>query len=130
MFTVEQIAAAHGKVKSGADFPAYFKELKELGVTRYETFLADGHSRYLGPNNFEVSNAPKYAINPISADVKSEQFKTDLARHQQGKSTFSEFIGQAAASGVEKWAVCMTENTCTYYGRSGEKILEETIPAK
>ncbi len=28
MFTVEQIKAAHSKVKSGADFPSYIKEIK------------------------------------------------------------------------------------------------------
>ena len=33
MFTVEQIKAAHSKVKSGADFPSYIKEIKSLGVT-------------------------------------------------------------------------------------------------
>lgn len=31
MFTVEQIETAHAKVKSGADFPNYIKEIKELG---------------------------------------------------------------------------------------------------
>ena len=36
MFTVEQIKAAHSKVQSGADFPAYIREIKELGVTHYE----------------------------------------------------------------------------------------------
>jgi hypothetical protein len=28
MFTIEQIKAAHNKLKSGSDFPAYFQELK------------------------------------------------------------------------------------------------------
>ena len=32
MFTVEQIKAAHSKVKSGADFPAYIQEIKALGL--------------------------------------------------------------------------------------------------
>jgi Protein of unknown function (DUF1398) len=35
MFKVEQIKAAHGKVKSGADFPSYIREIKVLGVTSY-----------------------------------------------------------------------------------------------
>jgi hypothetical protein len=42
MFTVEQIKTAHGKVKSGADFPAYIQDIKKLGVTSYETFVTDG----------------------------------------------------------------------------------------
>ena len=43
MFTAEQIKAAHGKVKSGADFPSYIKEIKGLGVTHYEAYITDGH---------------------------------------------------------------------------------------
>jgi hypothetical protein len=35
MFTIEQIKQAHVKVKSGADFPAYIKYLKQLGVRYY-----------------------------------------------------------------------------------------------
>lgn len=50
MFTVEQIKAAHGKVKSGADFPAYIQEIKAMGVTHYEAYVADGHVDYHGAN--------------------------------------------------------------------------------
>lgn len=32
MVTIAQIQAAHSKVKSGKDFPAYIKEIKQLGV--------------------------------------------------------------------------------------------------
>ena len=39
MFTAEQIKAAHSKVKSGADFPGYIKEIKALGVTHYEAYV-------------------------------------------------------------------------------------------
>ncbi|MGF7024877.1 MULTISPECIES: DUF1398 domain-containing protein [Sphingobacterium] len=33
MFTIEQIEAAHSNVKSGADFPAYIRDIKKLGDT-------------------------------------------------------------------------------------------------
>jgi len=46
MFTIEQIKDAHAKVKSGADFPAYVQEVIRLGVTRYETYVADGQTHY------------------------------------------------------------------------------------
>lgn len=41
MFTIEQIKAAHSKVKSGADFPSYIREIKQLGVTGYEVSVSD-----------------------------------------------------------------------------------------
>jgi len=55
MFTVKQITTAHRKVKSGADFPAYIKEIKQLGVTNYETFVSDGHTHYSGTNDYEIT---------------------------------------------------------------------------
>ena len=42
MFSMEQITQAHSKVKSGAGFPAYIAEIKQLGVTSYETHVSDG----------------------------------------------------------------------------------------
>ena len=39
MFTVEQIELAHSKVKTGADFPKYIKEIKQMGVIGFETLL-------------------------------------------------------------------------------------------
>lgn len=52
MFTVEQIKAAHSKVKSGADFPSYIREIKALGVTHYEAYVTDGHIDYHGSQNY------------------------------------------------------------------------------
>jgi len=43
MFTTEQIKAAHGKIKSGADFPSYINEIRGLGVTHYEAYVTVGH---------------------------------------------------------------------------------------
>ena len=48
MFTIEQIKEAHAKVKSGADFPKYVKEMKTLGVVSYDHYVADGHTNYYG----------------------------------------------------------------------------------
>ena len=62
MFTVEQIKTAHSKVKSGADFPAYIQDLKKLGVTQYETFVADGHTDYYGANDFKTTSPAKYEL--------------------------------------------------------------------
>lgn len=44
MFTVEQIKAAHSKVKSGADFPKYIRDIKQLSVHAFETWVIDSHT--------------------------------------------------------------------------------------
>ncbi|WP_353126338.1 DUF1398 domain-containing protein [Parapedobacter pyrenivorans] len=128
MFTVEQIKAAHSKVKSGADFPSYIKEIKALGVTCYETFVTDGHTDYYGENDYKTISPARYEPFTIAAKCNKEQFKIDLRKHQQGKTDYPTFIGMSAKLGVEKWAVCMEKMTCTYYDNAGNEILVEEIP--
>lgn len=128
MFTVEQIKAAHSKVKSGAEFPAYIQDIKKLGVTFYEIFVTDGHADYYGTNEYKTTSDAKYATLAIANAVNAEQFKKDLKEHQQGKTDYPTFIKMCATFGIEKWAVCMDKMTCTYYDKAGNEILVEQIP--
>mgnify|MGYP006180113757 CR=1 FL=1 len=63
MFTIEQIKTAHSKVKSGADFPSYIQDLKQLGVTSYDSYVSDGHTNYFGKNDFKIIESNHYTIN-------------------------------------------------------------------
>jgi uncharacterized protein YbcV (DUF1398 family) len=128
MFTVDQIEAAHSKVKSGADFPAYIRDLKNLGVTYYETFVADGHTDYYGENSYKTTSPAKYGQKAIALTTGENEFKADLKAHQEGKTNYPTFCDDAARSGIEKWAVSMGEMTCTYYDKAGNKVLVEAIP--
>lgn len=128
MFTLDQLKTAHAKVKSGADFPAYIREIKQLGVLHYETFVPDGHTHYFGNNDFKVSTPPRYTALTISPASNPEQFRADLKSHQQGKTDFPTFCRQAAAQGIEKWIVDVTKMTCTYFDLEGKRVLVEQIP--
>jgi uncharacterized protein YbcV (DUF1398 family) len=128
MFTVEQILAAHSKVKSGADFPNYVQDLIKIGVLYYETYVADGHTDYFGIGDYKTSSAPKYPPLIIAEQPNKKQFETDLKAHQHGKTSYPAFCNDSAKSGVEKWEVCMDSMTCTYYDKSGKKLITERIP--
>ncbi len=128
MFTVEQIRAAHSKVKSGADFPSYIKEIKALGVTHYEAYVTDGHIDYHGANGYTAKVPAKYEPLIIADNAKAEEFKIELIAHQQGKTDFLTFIKMSASFGIEKWIICMDKMTCTYYDKAGSEILVEEIP--
>lgn len=128
MFTLEQIKAAHSKVKSGADFPAYIQEIKDLGVTSYDTFVSDGHTDFFGEENYKTTSPAKYATLTISETLNTTQFKIDLKEHQQGKTDYLTFINLCATFGIEKWTVSMDKMTCTYYDKAGNEILVEEIP--
>lgn len=129
MFTIEQISAAHSKVKSGADFPTYIRDIIKLGVNFYETRVANGQTNYYAKDGTLVASPEKYARLDIAATSNPEQFKADLLAHQNGKTDYRSFIAECAKSGIEKWAVCMEEMTCTYYDKANNKILVERIPS-
>ena len=128
MFTLEQIKAAHSKVKSGADFPAYIREIKELGVSHYEAHVHDGHVKYHGAGDYIVKSPGRYEPLTIAATPDMEKFKAELLAHQQGKTDYVQFIHMCAETGVEKWEVLMDKMTCTYFDKAGREVLVERIP--
>ena len=128
MFTLEQIKQRHSKVKSGADFPKYIRDLRVLGVNNYITYVADGHVEYFGDANFHLKSDPKYSIINVSEKNENDKFKDYLKTHQQGKSDYLTFCKQAAETGIEKWVVLLNEMTCTYYDKKGNQVLVENVP--
>ena len=128
MFIIEQIQQAHSKVKSGADFPAYIRDLVQLGVVHYETFVKDGHTDYKGSNGYGTSSPIEYPQLNVAAQPDPETFKADLKAHQQGKTDYMTFCNDCAKSGIEKWVVDLAAMTCTYFDRQGREVLTENIP--
>ncbi len=128
MFTVAQIDQAHEKVKSGADFPAYIREIKQLGVIAFETWVIDSHTEYYGKNDFKTKSLPQYEPLKIAEVCESDAFRNYLKIHQQGKTDYYTFCQHCATTGIEKWIVNLEEMTCTYYSKAGDQILVEEIP--
>lgn len=129
MFTIDQIEKAHSKVKSGADFPGYIREISDMGVKRFETWVIDSHTVYFGENDFTVKSGPMYESLTLSATIDKDRFVQYLKIHQQGGTDYLKFCKDCAETGVEKWVVIFNEMTCTYYDTSGDNILVEKIPS-
>lgn len=128
MFTAEQITAAHSKVKSGADFPAYIREIKALGVTHYEAYVSDGHLDYHGGDGHTARVPAKYDLLVIADVPDLEQFKNELKAHQEGRTDYPAFISMCATTGISKWEIGMEEMMCTYFDKAGNAVLVERIP--
>jgi uncharacterized protein YbcV (DUF1398 family) len=128
MFTLKQMKAAHAKVKSGADFPAYVQEIKQLGLLHYDFMVKDGRTVYHGRNGFQLSGDPIYEEKIISVQASPAAVQQIIAEHQQGKSDFLTFCRQVAEAGVEKWVVDTKAMLCSYYDRSGNSMVAEPIP--
>ncbi len=129
MFTVEQIELAHEKVKSGADFPKYIQEIKELGVTAFETWVFDSHTSYFGKDGFQTTSKPKYEELTIADTSNKDSFERYLKIHQKGQTDYFTFCNHCAETGIEKWRVNLESMTCVYYDKSGLEILTEVVPA-
>jgi uncharacterized protein YbcV (DUF1398 family) len=128
MFTIDDIKAAHSKVKTGADFPAYVQDLIQLGVCEYKTFVNDGHTEFTGQNDFTIQSPAVSNILQIALHGDKETFLKDLRAHQAGKTDYPAFRSDCAKSGVEKWVVDMSKMTCVYFDRSNQIMLVEKIP--
>lgn len=128
MFTADQLKAAHSNVKTGADFPAYIRTIRAMGVTHYETYVADGQIIYHGAGNHTANVPAKYNPMVVAETAQTEKFKAGLLAHQQGKTDFLTFIRMCADTGIDRWEIRMDTMTCTYYDKAGNEILVEKIP--
>lgn len=128
MFTLEQIKEAHSRVKSGADFPAYIQDIKNLGVQAYTHYVADGHIVYNGANGYNISAPAKWDARPIAQPANTDGLKEALKIHQAGQTTYPQFCQQAAEAGVHNWVVDLQAMTCTYYDTEGGEMVVERIP--
>ncbi len=129
MFSKEQIEAAHGKVKSGADFPAYVNEIRSLGVKSHEVSLREGTWMFKGLDSRTVSfvNGP---VVPVSERVSVEAFKRSLTNHQRGETDYLTFCQQAGKAGVDRWISDFLNMAVTYYDAAGNVVAVEPIPGQ
>jgi len=129
MFTIDQIQAAHAKVASGADFPRYAADLAQLGVRRYVTSVADGHTVYYGSNGFSAASPASHGVKSIAPNLTGGRFQERLAAHQNGETDYAQFREDCAVCGVDRWEVDLKAMTCTYFTSQDQSVLVEEIPA-
>jgi len=127
-FTAQQIKSAHSKVKTGADFPRYTQDLKNLGVLKYDFVVKDGSSIYRGENNYNVTLDPKYEALKIADESSAEKLREVIKIHQQGKTDFPTFCQQVADAGVERWVTDLENWACIYVDKAGKELVSEPIP--
>ena len=126
MFTIREIEDAHQKVKTGADFPRYILDIKDIGVLGFEFQVKDGREIYFGKQGSASSDA-KYPELKIQERVNIDEFKNELIRHQEGRTNFDEFVKMCAETGIASWKVNLELNTCIYYDLGHHEVLQENI---
>jgi uncharacterized protein YbcV (DUF1398 family) len=121
MFTIEQINDLHDRLGSARTFPEYVRALKALGVERCDSYLADGHSEYIGQGGYRVVSPPVHEVLPVAEIGERETFLQHLGRHERRETTYLEMSRGLAQSGIEKWTVDTGRMTTTFYDKLGIK---------
>ena len=127
MFTREQIEELHRRLGNAETLSDYVRSLATLGVVRYDSFVSDGHSEYLGPDSHRVISPPAHDDLSVAEDSDRDAFVDHLRRHEQGETNYLEMSKGLADSGVERWTVDTHAMTITFLGRSGEVLLVDQL---
>jgi uncharacterized protein YbcV (DUF1398 family) len=127
MFSIEQINDLHDRLGSAKTLPEYVRALKALGIERYDSYLADGHSEYFGEDGHRVVSPPAHEALPVAEKSQRETFLEHLRRHERRETTYLEMSRGLAQSGIEKWTVDTIRMTMTFYDKTGREMLVEQI---
>jgi uncharacterized protein YbcV (DUF1398 family) len=128
VFTMAQIDDLHARFGRADSLADYFRGLAEIGVARFDSFVADGHSEFVGAEGQRVVSPPHHELLAI-ADVSTRAaFLDHLQRHLDGETSYLEMSRGLAASGVEKWVADTAALTMTYLDRDGVALLVEKVP--
>ena len=127
MFTIEEINELHARLDSARTLPEYVRALKALGVERYDSYLADGHSEYFGQGGHRVVSPPVHEVLPVAESGQRETFLQHLRQHERRQTTYLEMSRGLAQSGIEKWTVDTGRMTMTFYDKAGREMLVEQI---
>jgi len=127
VFTIEQINDLHARLGSARTLPEYVRRLKALGVERYDSYLADGHSEYFGQGGRRVVSPAVHEVLAVAETGQRETFLEHLGRHERHETTYLEMSKGLAQSGIEKWTIDTGRMTMTFYDKAGTEMLVENI---
>jgi uncharacterized protein YbcV (DUF1398 family) len=127
VFTIEQIEELHRRFGKAETLAEYVRSLAGIGVVRYHSFVSDGHSEYLGRDGHRVVSQPVHEVLSVAVTSDRDAFLDHLRRHVHGETSYLDWSGGMATSGVERWTVDTHAMTMTFYDRSGEILLAEHI---
>ena len=127
MFTLEQINAIHDRLGTAESLAQYVKALNAFGIETYDSYIMDGHSEYFGKNGHTVISPPAHEMLTIADTSDREQFLKHLNLHNEGKTSYLEMSRVSQRVGLRNGAVDTINMTMTFYDKSENEMLVETI---
>jgi uncharacterized protein YbcV (DUF1398 family) len=127
VFTIEQIEELHARLGNAETLADYVRSLAALGVTRYDSFVSDGHSEYVGRDAHRVTSHAVHDELTVAETSDGEAFLDHLRHHEHGETSYLEMSKGLADSEIEKWTVDTDAMSMTFYNRSGQALRVEQI---
>lgn len=124
MAQIDELHARLGRAESLAD---YLRGLAAIGVVRFDSYVTDGHSEYVGADGYRVVSPPHHEVVPVAEESHRETFLEHLRRHGDGETSYVEMSAGLAASGVEKWVADTAALTLTYRDSAGVALLVDQV---
>jgi uncharacterized protein YbcV (DUF1398 family) len=127
-FSIASIQEAH-KLYTGPDFPKLIKEFKAMGMVTNIFNLETGIVTYINRSGETLENTGIKVDFDICEAGKFDEAIFALQRNQKGESDFYTFCNEVAKAGVYKWVSDLDEMTCTYFDKTEQVIILESIPS-
>jgi uncharacterized protein YbcV (DUF1398 family) len=124
MAQIDDLHARLGRAESLAD---YLRGLAAIGVARFDSFVSDGHSEFVGADGRRVVSPPQHDVLAVAEASDRDGFLQHLRRHADGETSYVEMSEGLAASGVERWVADTGALTMTYRDRAGLTLLVENV---
>ncbi len=124
---MDQIDDLHARFGRADSLAEYFRGLARIGIVRFDSFLTDGHSEFIGGDGQRVVSPPHHDVLAIEELSDRAAFLEHLQRHLDGETSYVEMSKGLAASGIEKWVADTTALTMTYFDRDGVELLVEKV---
>lgn len=127
MFTLTQIDGLHARLGRADTVGDYMAALAAIGVVRFESFVADGHTEFFATDGRSVVSPAHHEPLVVADTSDREAFLEHLRRHAARETSYVEMSRGLAASGIEKWVGDTAALTMTYRDRAGEALLVQSV---
>jgi len=115
VFTLDQFDELHERLGNAETLSDYVRSLAALGVARYDSFVSDGYSEYMGRDAHRVTSHAAHDELTVAESSDCDAFLDHLRRHEQGETSYFEMSKGLADSGIEKWTVDTDAMTMTFW---------------
>ncbi len=111
-------------------FPEVVSRLRATGVERYYADLVRMEKVYYSADGDTFTVALSLSSQPkISSDFNKDGVRDAVKTIQKGAINYQEFLKRIMANGAVSYAVFITADQTTYFGRKGEEYVEQFKPA-